>query len=39
MSVNIKLIRTKHPDKMPITEVLSFSVIKQALLDIASQIE
>ncbi len=39
MSVNIKLIRTKYPDKMPITEVLSFAVSKQALLDIASQIK
>jgi hypothetical protein len=39
MSVNIKLIRTKTFLQTTVTEVLNFAVSKQALLDIAAQIE
>lgn len=39
MPVNIKLIRTKGILKMAVTEVLNFAVSKQALLEIAAQIE
>jgi hypothetical protein len=39
MPVNIKVIRTKGTVKTALTEVLNFTVSKQALLDIASQIE
>ena len=39
MSVNIKLIRTRGVLKTALTEVLNFTVSKQALLDIAGQIE
>ena len=39
MPVNIKVIRTKGILKRALTEVLNFTVSKQALLDIAAQIE
>ena len=39
MPVNIKVIRTKGVLKTALTEVLNFTVSKQALLDIAAQIE
>jgi hypothetical protein len=39
MAVNIKVIRTKGVLKTPLTEVLNFTVSKQVLLDIATQIE
>ena len=39
MPVNIKVIRTKGVLKTALTEVLNFMVSKQALLDIAAQIE
>lgn len=39
MTVNIKLIRTKNFLKTAVTEVLNFAVSKQALLDLAAQIE
>ena len=39
MPVNIKLIRTKNVLKTTVTEVLSFAVSKQVLLDIAAQME
>ena len=39
MPVNIKVIRTKGALKTALTEVLNFTVSKQALLDIAAQIE
>ena len=39
MPVNIKVIRTKDFPKTTVTEVLNFAVSKQALLNIASEIE
>ena len=39
MPVNIKVIRRKGVLKTALTEVLNFTVSKQALLDIAAQIE
>jgi hypothetical protein len=39
MPINIKLIRTRAVLKTALTEVLNFTVNKQALLDIAAQIE
>ena len=39
MSVYIKMIRTKYFFNTAVTEVLNFAVSKQALLDIAFQIE
>ena len=39
MPINIKVIRTKGVLKTALTEVLNFTVSKQALLDIAAQIE
>jgi hypothetical protein len=39
MPVNIKVIRTKGAVKTALTEVLNFTVSKQALLDIAAQLE
>ena len=39
MPVNIKLIRTRRVLKTALTEVLNFTVSKQALLDIATHIE
>ena len=39
MPVNIKVIRTKGALKTALTEVLNFTVSKQALLDIAARIE
>lgn len=39
MPVNIKVIRTKGVLNTALTEVLNFTVSKQALLDIAARIE
>jgi hypothetical protein len=39
MPVNFKVIRTKGVLKTALTEVLNFTVSKQALLDIAAQME
>jgi hypothetical protein len=39
MPVNIKVIRTKGVQKTALTEVLNFTVSKQALLDVVSQME
>ena len=39
MPVNIKVIRTNSFIKTAVTEVLNFAVSKQALLDIASEIQ